>query len=231
MRSRDALWRAAVYARKLARADSRAAAFMEADMIPSDSQGAAPRDALCAHFTAMAHNNAWSNLRLYRACLSLTDEAFAARRVSFFPSLQLTLNHILLVDRYYFDALVDGGQGLAIFDDEVPYSSAAQLWHAQAHSDQKLLAFSESLTSNDLQREVLIDRGPTVGVQRESVGKVLPHLFVHQLHHRGQVHAMLSGTAIAPPQLDEFFLDGDAPLRGEDMRELERMRAERNHPQ
>jgi len=200
-------------------------------MISSDSRGTAPRDALCAHFTAMAHNNAWSNLRLYRACLSLTDEAFAARRVSYFPSLQLTLNHILLVDRYYFDALVGGGQGLAIFDDEVPYSSAEQLWHAQSRSDLDLLTFCESLTSNDLQREVRIDRGPAVGVQRESVGKVLPHLFVHQLHHRGQVHAMLSGTTIAPPQLDEFFLDGDAPLRASEMRELERMRAERNYPQ
>jgi uncharacterized damage-inducible protein DinB len=30
----------------------------------------------------MARNNAWSNLRLYRACLTLTDEAFAERRVS-----------------------------------------------------------------------------------------------------------------------------------------------------
>lgn len=200
-------------------------------MISSDSRGTAPRDPLCAHFTAMAHNNAWSNLRLYRACRSLTDEAFAARRVSFFPSLQLTLNHILLVDRYYFDALVGGGQGLAIFDDEVPYSSAEQLWHAQAHSDQDLLIFCESLMSNDLQREVRIDRGPAVGVQRESVGNVLPHLFVHQLHHRGQVHAMLSGTAIAPPQLDEFFLDGDAPLRAPEMHELKRMRTERDRPQ
>jgi uncharacterized damage-inducible protein DinB len=196
----------------------------EADMISSESQGAAPRDPLCSHFTAMARNNAWSNLRLYRACLSLSDEAFAAHRVSFFPSLQLTLNHILLVDRYYFDALVGGGLGLTIFDDELPYPRAEPLWEAQAASDHALLSFCESLTPGDLQREVAIDRGPSVGVHRESVGKVLPHLFVHQIHHRGQVHAMLSGTAIAPPQLDEFFLDGDAPLRAPEMRELQRMR-------
>lgn len=202
-------------------------------MVRSDSRGAAPRDALSEHFSDMARNNAWSNLRLYRACLSLSDEAFAAHRVSFFPSLQLTLNHILLVDRYYFDALIDGGQGLTIFDDEVPYPRAAQLWQAQAASDHALLSFCESLTADDLQREVQIDRGPSIGVQRERIGNVLPHVFVHQIHHRGQVHAMLSGTAIAPPQLDEFFLDADAPLRASEMRELERMRegrAERNRP-
>jgi uncharacterized damage-inducible protein DinB len=28
------------------------------------------------------------------------------------------------------------------------------------------------------------------------------HLFNHQTHHRGQVHAMLSQTPVAPPSLD-----------------------------
>jgi DinB family len=36
--------------------------------------------------------------------------------------------------------------------------------------------------------------------------------FLHQTHHRGQAHAMLSGTGVAPPQLDEFLLANDAPL-------------------
>src|SRR6478672_7677246 len=38
-------------------------------------------------------------------------------------------------------------------------------------------------------------------------------LFQHQIHHRGQAHAMLSGTRIKPPQLDEFFSIAEAPLR------------------
>ena len=39
---------------------------------------------------------------------------------------------------------------------------------------------------------------------------LLLHLFQHQIHHRGQAHAMLSGTEVAPPQLDEFHLALDA---------------------
>jgi hypothetical protein len=31
---------------------------------------------------------------------------------------------------------------------------------------------------------------------------------------------MLAGTAVAPPQLDEFFLRQDAPLRAADFRAL-----------
>jgi len=175
---------------------------------------------LVRHHADMARNNAWSNARLYRACLTLSDDEFAATRVSFFPSLQLTLNHILLVDRYYIDALVDGGAGLSIFDNELPYPRAADLWPAQRESDRQLIAFCEALDSDDaLRREVHIDRGPGIGITRETVGAVLPHLFVHQIHHRGQVHAMLAGTAVAPPQLDEFFLDFDAPSRARDLPE------------
>src|ERR1051325_1263042 len=75
------------------------------------------------HFRAMALNNAWSNRRLLAACAGLSDEEFAAARVSFFPSLKATLNHILIVDWYYIDALEAGGRGYAIFDEELPYAT------------------------------------------------------------------------------------------------------------
>ncbi len=54
----------------------------------------------------------------------------------------------------------------------------------------------------------------------EDVSSVLAHLFVHQVHHRGQVHDMLSATSVAPPQLDEFFMSGDLSLREEELRDL-----------
>ena len=37
------------------------------------------------------------------------------------------------------------------------------------------------------------------------------------IHHRGQAHAMLAGTAVAPPQLDEFLLLTDAAARAADL--------------
>jgi uncharacterized damage-inducible protein DinB len=46
------------------------------------------------------------------------------------------------------------------------------------------------------------------------------HLFEHQIHHRGQAHAMMAGTPVKPPQLDEFFMSEDAPLREDELREL-----------
>ena len=57
-------------------------------------------------------------------------------------------------------------------------------------------------------------------VQRDRAGHVLAHLFNHQTHHRGQAHAMLAGTAVAPPQLDEFMMPSEAHLRRADMQAL-----------
>lgn len=38
--------------------------------------------------------------------------------------------------------------------------------------------------------------------------------------HRGQAHAMLSGTPVAPPQLDEFFCVFYAPRRAAELRAM-----------
>jgi uncharacterized damage-inducible protein DinB len=64
-----------------------------------------------------------------------------------------------------------------------------------------------------------MDRGEGK-VQRDRAGHVLAHVFMHQTHHRGQVHSMLSGTAVKPPQLDEFLMPSDARFRVSDMAAL-----------
>jgi uncharacterized damage-inducible protein DinB len=173
---------------------------------------------LVAHFRAMALNNAWSNARLHAACARLTPEELAAPRTSFFPSIRLTLNHVVLVDRYYLDA-VEGGGGpyAARFADPEPYRGMAELSAAQAAEDRRLAALCDGLGSDaDLARPVALDRGPR-GILPDALGPVLAHLFVHQVHHRGQVHAMLAGTRVPPPQLDEFFLAEDAAVRDREL--------------
>ena len=57
-------------------------------------------------------------------------------------------------------------------------------------------------------------------IQTERTDRLRMHLFQHQIHHRGQAHAKLSGTAIKPPQLDEFFSAGEAPLRATEFASL-----------
>lgn len=170
-------------------------------------------------FFHQARNNAWSNHRLLTVCSRLSDAELNAERTSFFPTILWTLNHILIVDWFYIDALVAGGRGRDCFADENPFSDIAALSDAQRQSDQTLLKFCENLSDADVARLVALDRG-NGKTAHETAGAVLSHLFVHQTHHRGQVHAMLSGTSQKPPQLDEYHLDCDAEFRGTDFHDL-----------
>lgn len=174
---------------------------------------------LVTHFQRMARNNAWSNWRLLEACSRLTSDEFRAIRTSFFPSIQATLDHILLVDLYYLDALEGGRLGYRHFAMRQPVQDFAVIRTDQIATDQRLIGFCDRLTKDELSRVIGIDRGPN-GIDHETVGDTLSHLFVHQIHHRGQVHAMLAGTSVAPPQLDEYFLNYDAARRAPDLTAL-----------
>ena len=180
---------------------------------------------LAHHFTTMAYNNAWANQRLLTACGQLSQEDFVAPRVSFFPSLKATLNHNLTVDWYYVDALeraFDGREANRepdrFFMPEEPFDDCAELAVAQRHVDRRLVAFCVARTDGELERPVPVMR--SAGLQSEPAVRLLAHLFQHQIHHRGQAHAMLAGTPVAPPQLDEFFSAGEAPLRAGEFAEL-----------
>jgi uncharacterized damage-inducible protein DinB len=169
-------------------------------------------------YRAMAYNNRWANHRLLSACAMLSQREFAALRTSFFPSLLATLNHILVVDRFYVDAMEGGRLGAAAWADPEPCKCVTLLQAAQQEIDRRLIAIVESLDADGLARIVALHRPE--GIQRERMDRVLLHLFQHQIHHRGQAHAMLSGTSVAPPQLDEFFMAEEAPLRAAEMAEL-----------
>ncbi len=169
---------------------------------------------MIGHFRAMARNNAWSNHRLHAACAKLSATDYTAERSGFFPSIQWTLDHILIVDRLYLDALEGQPKPNEAYTDELRLAFAA-LWAAQAAEDKRLIAYCAALAPERLGEPVKLLRKD--GIEIDSVATVLPHLFVHQIHHRGQVHAMLSETPVAPPQLDEFFLEEDAPRRQADL--------------
>ena len=152
------------------------------------------------------------------ACDRLTQDELIAQRTGFFPSLRATLNHILIIDHFYVDAMEGGTLGPAAWADQEPCHTVAALKEAQAAVDRRLLTIVEALDAAGLQRIVSVHRGTTI--QRERMDRLLLHLYQHQVHHRGQAHAMLSGTSVNPPQLDEFFSVGEAPLRAGEFAEL-----------
>ena len=169
-------------------------------------------------YRAMAYNTLWANHRLLNACAGLSQADFVAPRTGFFPSLRATLNHILIIDHFYIDAMEGGRLGPAAWADREPCATLAALQAAQEAMDRRLIAVVEAAAETGLAHVVEVHRGSSI--QRERLDRLLLHLFQHQTHHRGQAHAMLSGTPVAPPQLDEFICANEAELRAAELAEL-----------
>jgi uncharacterized damage-inducible protein DinB len=166
-----------------------------------------------------AHANRLANKRLQGALANLSTAELHAPRTSFSPSVIGTLNHLLAVDLYYIAALHGEPDMAARYERFAPHDELAPYASAQDVSDRRLIAFCDRLDAAGVNAEVAMDRGAG-RVQRDLAGHVLAHLFMHQTHHRGQIHSMLSGTAVKPPQLDEFLMPSDAKFRVADMAAL-----------
>lgn len=176
---------------------------------------AAPLD-IARLLSIQAHANRLANRRLQGALANLSTSELHAKRTSFFPSLIGTLNHLLAVDLFYIAALHGEPDMAQRYTRYAPHDELAPYAAAQDASDLRLIAFCDALDADGANADVKLDRGEG-NVLHDVAALVLQHLFMHQTHHRGQVHAMLSGTAVKPPQLDEFILRSDDRFRVLDM--------------
>jgi len=174
---------------------------------------------LLAFLRTQAHANRLANRRLHEAMRTLSREEYHAPRTSYFPSLAETFDHILAVDLCYLSALHGEPDMAQRWDDAPRCATVAELALAQAAADERFIAHVGALPPAALDETVEMDRGRG-RIQRDRRGNVIAHLLNHQVHHRGQAHAMLAGTPVAPPQLDEFLMPSEAHLREADLRAL-----------
>jgi uncharacterized damage-inducible protein DinB len=205
--------------------DSRACWDEITDGLPQYSAGwshdAVPNDGaptLVAYLGQMAANNRWSNARLHACCARVSPDEYLRDRVAFFGSIHATMSHIVTIDEWYLAGL-HGARAARVDYGVVAYATLAEVTRAQEAADRRLLAYCEGLTPARL-GEVARWNDDDGDEHAEPVHLVLAHLFVHQIHHRGQVHDLLLQAGVAPPQLDEFFLRTDASRRADELRRL-----------
>lgn len=156
--------------------------------------------ALVSHFQRMAAYNTGANRILYEACAALSDDERKQPRPAFFGSIHGTLNHILLGDRIWMTRF-RGGEAPSTGLDAILHEDFVELREARQTEDAGIEAFTGTLDGQGLTGAIsyINNEGRTL---KEPLPELLAHFFNHQTHHRGQVHGLLSQTAVAPPVLD-----------------------------
>ena len=159
---------------------------------------------LATHFRTFGRYNAWANRRLYDACADLSEAAYSAPRAgAFFATIHGGLNHIMVGDRAWMRRITGNGPSPATLDEEL-YPHLGELRIARESEDARIRAFVEGCDDAELAR-VVTYQPLTVSPDQRSVAEMLGHLFNHQTHHRGQVHALLSDAGADPPPLDLIY--------------------------
>lgn len=154
------------------------------------------------HFRMLAGFNRWANGRVYDAVAALGEaDYYKARACAFFGSIHGTLNHLLVVDRLWFGRLAGTVPAISSLD-EILYDDFASLRAAREAEDERIVAQLRGLEEADLARDCRFTLLSEPGERVMKPLVMLPTVFNHQTHHRGQVHAMLKEAGAEPPALD-----------------------------
>jgi uncharacterized damage-inducible protein DinB len=155
----------------------------------------------------MAGYNRAVNERLFASAALLSDDERKAHRGAFWKSIHGTLAHLLWADRIQMHRLAGwtkpDGSLRASGSVDVPFD---QLARDRAILDHDLLSWAAALTPQDLDGAIRWHSG---ALQREvttSRVMLIAHLFNHQAHHRGQVHALLTRAGASSPDTDLWII-------------------------
>jgi uncharacterized damage-inducible protein DinB len=151
--------------------------------------------------------NSEMNRRLYAAAGRLSDAERKCDRGAFFGSIQGTLNHLLWADQMCMSRFA-GWPKLETPGRDSPrlYDEFASMKPKREELDCGIEAWAAGLTENWLAGELTWFSGIE---QREITAPkslVVVHMFNHQTHHRGQVHALLTAAGQQTGDTDLAFI-------------------------
>lgn len=151
--------------------------------------------------------NRWANVRIFGACARLSDADYRRDLGAFFRSVHGTLNHLLLGDRLWLGRLQGGAPAFTTLDAELHVDFAA-LRAARAETDAAICAEVEALDGAALSRPLHFTSLVTGRAMELPRWVAWTQLFNHQIHHRGQVTALLTRLGVDYGDIDLIWMPG-----------------------
>lgn len=160
----------------------------------------------------MARYNAWQNKQLKAIFDGLGQEDLSKDRKAFFGSILATANHLLWADRIWLARLTgqEGPQGG--ISESVHMAANGPAWAVERfRTDGALLKWAERLRAVELSGPLVWYSGALEREVSKPKALCVIHMFNHQTHHRGQIHAMLTAAGAKAPVSDLAFMPEDGP--------------------
>lgn len=159
------------------------------------------------YLVTMAAYNRWQNENLYTAAATLEDAARRLERGAFFGSVHGTLNHLLWADEMWMSRFAGTPKPQASLPQSVNLRERWDELERDRKSFDKVIAdWAADLDPAWLAGDMTWHSGATGRDITKPKWLLVTHMFNHQTHHRGQVHAMLTAAGAKPAPTDLAFM-------------------------
>lgn len=156
------------------------------------------------HLKMMAAYNRWANSLVYDAAATLSEDELHRDTGAFFGSIFGTLSHILTADRVWLYRFIGAGPRPSTLNER-PCTGFAELREARVEEDGRIIAYVDNLTPAQLEGPISYTPLTSSELVQQRLSPALSHMFNHQTHHRGQVHAGLTGMGKPSLAIDLIY--------------------------
>ncbi len=155
----------------------------------------------------MARYNAEMNRRWLAAAARLTDAERRADRGAFFGSIHATFNHLLWADRVWLWRFTGSPPPDCPREESTRFVETFEAFEVlRLRTDEDILRFAEWVTAEWLAETIVwFDGTPRRFTSAQALR--VAHMFNHQTHHRGQIHAMLTACGQDTAETDLWIID------------------------
>jgi len=155
-----------------------------------------------AELTDFYEYNRWAHERVFESVNELTKEQYERTVGGSFPSVRLTLEHILATEVVWLSRWE--GHSLGEAPDYTGIADAASLIRLWRSFWRRQYGFITSLAEDELVKPIAIrTRGGIETVQ--PLGDTMVHVVNHASYHRGQAAALVRQVGGTPRSTDYFF--------------------------
>ena len=156
----------------------------------------------------MSRYNSWQNEQIYDLLDGQPLDMLTEERGAFFGSILGTLNQLVWGDQIWrsrFDPSVEKPEG-EIAESRALLPTLGAWSAARFHLDGKIRHWAEAVRTLDLTGNLVWYSGAAGREISRPIAICVTHMFNHQTHHRGQVHAMMTAAGLDAPVSDLAFM-------------------------